>query len=45
MTTEVFMEIRTNPAAKLAPEPASHPLYDILSKTVGKVLDLGEKKN
>lgn len=39
ITAEVFMEIRTNPANRLGTEPASHPLYDVLSKVVGKVLD------
>ncbi|AEK60822.1 hypothetical protein [Collimonas fungivorans] len=39
ITAEVFMEIRTNPANRLGTEPASHPLYDVLSKVVGKVLE------
>jgi hypothetical protein len=39
ITAEVFMEIRSNPASKNAPDPVSHPLYDILAKTVSKVLD------
>lgn len=44
ITAEVFLEIRNNPARGNPPDPASHPLYDILAKTVGKVLDRGEKK-
>jgi hypothetical protein len=39
ITAEVFLEIRNNPAKGSAVEPASHPLYDVLSKVVGKVLD------
>lgn len=39
ITAEVFMEIRSNPASKNAPDPVSHPLYDILAKTVSRVLD------
>lgn len=44
ITAEVFMEIRTNPANRNGPEPAAHPLYDVLSKAVSKVLGKGEKK-
>lgn len=39
ITAEVFMEIRNNPAKGQAVEAASHPLYDVLAKVVGKVLD------
>jgi hypothetical protein len=39
ITAEVFMEIRSNPATKQGSDPVSHPLYDILSKTVSKVLE------
>lgn len=39
ITAEVFLEIRNNPAKGSPVEPASHPLYDVLSKVVGKVLD------
>jgi hypothetical protein len=39
ITAEVFLEIRNNPAKGNPAEPASHPLYDVLSKVVGKVLD------
>jgi hypothetical protein len=39
ITAEVFMEIRSNPATRQGPDPVSHPLYDILSKTVSKVLE------
>lgn len=39
ITAEVFLEIRNNPAKGNPVEPASHPLYDVLSKVVGKVLD------
>lgn len=39
ITAEVFMEIRTNPANRDGPEPATHPLYDVLSKVVSKVLN------
>lgn len=39
ITAEVFMEIRSNPAARQGPDPVSHPLYDILAKTVAKVVD------
>lgn len=39
ITAEVFLEIRNNPAKGQPVEPASHPLYDVLSKAVGKVLD------
>lgn len=39
ITAEVFMEIRTNPAHGPAVQAASHPLYDVLAKVVGKVLD------
>lgn len=39
ITAEVFLEIRNNPAKGQIVEPAAHPLYDVLSKAVGKVLD------
>ncbi len=39
ITAEVFLEIRNNPAKGQVVEPAAHPLYDVLSKVVGKVLD------
>lgn len=39
ITAEVFLEIRNNPAKGQPVEPASHPLYDVLSKAVGKVLE------
>lgn len=39
ITAEVFLEIRNNPARVASPEPVSHPLYDVLSKTVGKILN------
>jgi hypothetical protein len=39
ITAEVFMEIRTNPGNGDATPPASHPLYDVLAKVVGKFLD------
>jgi hypothetical protein len=39
ITAEVVLEIRNNPAKGSPVEPASHPLYDVLSKVVGKVLD------
>lgn len=38
ITAEVFLEIRTNPAKGANVEPAAHPLYDVLSKAVNKVL-------
>jgi hypothetical protein len=44
ITAEVFMEIRTNPANRDGPEPAAHPLYDVLSKVVSKVLNKDDKK-
>lgn len=44
ITAEVFMEIRTNPANRDGPEPAAHPLYDVLSKVVSKVLSKDDKK-
>lgn len=44
ITAEVFMEIRSNPAARQGPDPVSHPLYDILSKTVSKVLERKDNK-
>lgn len=37
ITAEVFLEIRNNPAKGKEVEPASHPLYDVLAKVVGKV--------
>lgn len=40
ITAEVFLEIRNNPARGKDVEPASHPLYDVLAKVVGKVLPL-----
>jgi hypothetical protein len=43
ITAEVFMEIRTNPANRAGPEPAAHPLYDVLSKVVSKVIKKEEK--
>jgi hypothetical protein len=43
ITAEVFMEIRSNPANKLGVEPASHPLYNVLSNAVAKVLDKKEE--
>jgi hypothetical protein len=39
ITAEVFLEIRNNPAKGQSVEPAAHPLYDVLAKTVGKVMD------
>jgi hypothetical protein len=39
ITAEVFLEIRNNPAKGNPAEPASHPLYNALSKVVEKVLD------
>jgi len=39
ITAEVFLEIRNNPAKGEAIEPAAHPLYDVLSRAVGKVLE------
>lgn len=39
ITAEVFLEIRNNPAKGHSVEPAAHPLYDVLAKVVGKVLD------
>jgi hypothetical protein len=39
ITAEVFMEIRTSPAKGQPVEAASHPLYDVLSKAITKVLD------
>lgn len=39
ITAEVFMEIRMNPAKRLNVEPAAHPLYNVLSNAVSKVLD------
>lgn len=44
ITAEVFMEIRTNPANRNGPEPAGHPLYDVLSKVVSKVIGKKEDK-
>ncbi|HUW27382.1 MAG TPA: hypothetical protein VMV97_02115 [Sulfuriferula sp.] len=44
ITAEVFMEIRTNPANRDGPEPAAHPLYDVLSKVVSKVIGKNDKK-
>jgi len=44
ITAEVFMEIRTNPTNRDGPEPASHPLYDVLSKVVSKILGKDNKK-
>jgi hypothetical protein len=38
ITAEVFMEIRNNPGRGQSVEPASHPLYDVLSKVVSKFL-------
>ena len=38
------MEIRTNPASRAGPEPAAHPLYDVLSKAVLKVIRKDGKK-
>jgi len=43
ITAEVFMEIRANPASGKNVVPASHPLYDVLSKAVEKVLEKGKK--
>jgi hypothetical protein len=39
ITAEVFMEIRNNPAKGSPATPASHPLYDVLAKVVGKVIE------
>lgn len=38
ITAEVFLEIRNNPARGASVEPAAHPLYDVLSKAVDRVL-------
>lgn len=43
ITAEVFMEIRNNPGKGKDVEPASHPLYDVLAKVVGKVLEKKDK--
>lgn len=45
ITAEVFMEIRMNPARGPAVEAASHPLYDVLAKVVGKVLDKAKSES
>ena len=42
ITAEVFLEIRNNPAKGTSVEPAAHPLYDVLAKVVGKVLQKGK---
>ncbi len=42
ITAEVFMEIRNNPAKGSPATPASHPLYDVLARVVGKVIDKKE---
>lgn len=39
ISAEVFMEIRMNPAHGPSVDAASHPLYDVLAKSVGKALD------
>jgi hypothetical protein len=39
IVAEVFMEIRNNPAKGRPVEAASHPLYDVLAKFVGKALE------
>jgi len=38
ITAEVFMELKTNPAKGSPVTPASHPLYDLLARVVGKAL-------
>lgn len=45
ITAEVFMEIRTNPANRDGPEPAGHPLYDVLSKVVSKAIGKDKKED
>jgi hypothetical protein len=44
ITAEVFLEIRNNPRKGKDIEPASHPLYDVLAKVVGKVTDSRKAK-
>lgn len=39
ITAEVFLEIRNNPGNGNTTVPASHPLYDVLAKVVGKFLN------
>jgi hypothetical protein len=39
ITAEVFLEIRNNPGNGSVTVPASHPLYDVLAKAVGKFVD------
>jgi hypothetical protein len=39
ITAEVFLEVRTNPARDKAAEPVAHPVYDFLSKALGKFLE------
>jgi CII-binding regulator of phage lambda lysogenization HflD len=39
ITAEVFLEVRTNPAHGKGAEPVAHPVYDFLTKALGKVLD------
>lgn len=39
ITAEVFLEVRTNPAQGKGVEPVAHPVYDFLSKALGKFLD------
>lgn len=43
IAAEVFMEIRSNPADRPSPEPASHPLYDILAKKVFEFVSKDKK--
>ena len=42
MTNDLTHLIKTTPARGRPATPASHPLYDVLAKVVGKVID---KKN
>jgi hypothetical protein len=45
IAAEVFMEIRSNPGDRPSPEPASHPLYDILAKKVFEFVSKDKKAN
>jgi hypothetical protein len=43
MTAEVFREVTSNPSKQAAPDPAAHPLYDVLAKKLVNLLPGGSK--
>jgi len=43
ITASVFGEILNNPSSRKSPEPAQHPIYEVITKNLGNMF--GSKKN